>query len=330
MTQPHPDITVPLDGPLRLGVIYNEHSGKHKKRWGTPQLPADMPTIAARKPDEVGAALKQMAEHGVTLLAIAGGDGTIQAALTHLMAGEKIFPRLPLLALMPTGSTNMTGSDVGLVSPQGDVWQRLQAWAAAPNNLQQRVARRPVLKIEPGGDATPFCGMFFGAGAIFHAVQHTQHNLHSLGLRGDVGPGVAFMRFAKAIASRDRRYFSPVHVRVNDDAGQSVEGDEILLLASTLNRLLLNFHPFWGNEPAPVHWTTVADGAKGFLRKLPAVCRGKGAKLKVEHGYRSHNANRVELHFDGGYIVDGEFFEARSADGPVVLSSAGDAAFLNL
>ena len=245
------------------------------------------------------------------------------------MVGQ-VFEKVPLLALIPTGSTNMTGGDAGVVDIRERGWQVLTEWAQSPSAFNQRVTYQPVLKIKPNDHDPAFCGMFLGAGAVYHAVQHTQRNLHSMGLRGDVGPGVALMRFAKAIASRDRRYFGPVNIRLRDAAGNHVEGENILLLASTLNKLLLNLSPFWGEEEAPVQWTTVAEGARGFLRRMPAVCRGQGRGLHPKHGYHSHNSERVEVHFDGGYIVDGEFFEARSADGPVVISSAGEAAFLNL
>jgi len=319
----------PLARTLKIGLVYNKHSGRHQKRWGTQKFPDGIPAIQAKTPAQVHAALEQLAEQQVNLLVIAGGDGTVQSVLSEVMLNQN-FEHRPLIALIPTGSTNMTGTDVGTVDLRHGGWQRLQEWATNPCDLQQRIVHRPVLKIEPGGSRPAFCGMFFGAGAIYHAVQHTQKNLHGLGLRGDVGPGLALMRFAKSVAGRDRRYFNPVNVSVRDADGRTVEGENILLLASTLNRLLLNLHPFWGQEDAPVHWTTVAEGARGFLRKLPAVCRGQGKKLRPEHGYTSHNSERIELLFDGGFIVDGEFFEARIDDGPVVLSSAGDAAFLNL
>ncbi len=330
VTQRQPRIAVsPTSQTLKIGLVYNKHSGRHLKRWGTQKIPANIPAIQARTPAQVHAALAELAAQQVNLLVVAGGDGTVQSVLSEIMLDSQ-FKQLPLVALIPTGSTNMTGSDVGTVDLRNGGWQRLQDWAENPCNLAQRVVHRPVLKIEPGNGNPAFCGMFLGAGAVYHAVQHTQHNLHGMGLRGDLGPGLALMRFAKSVAGRDRRYFSPVDARLNDANGYSVEGEQILLLASTLSRLLLNFYPFWGVENAPVHWSTVADGARGFLRKIPAVCRGNGKSLAPKHGYQSHNSERIELLFDGGYIVDGEFFEASRESGPVVLSSAGEAAFLNL
>jgi len=324
-TDPYPETR-----PLKLGILYNAHSGRHGKRWAQPDLGPDVPAIRARTAAEIETAVKTLAADGVELLAIAGGDGTVQSVLSHVMLGG-LFERPPLLALVGTGSTNMTGNDVGTVKVKRDGWQRLQRWAAAPTDLDRRVVHRHVLKIEPGGDRPAFCGMFFGAGAIYYAVEHTQRKLHQYGMRGEVGPGVAFTRFVKAVATGDRRYFSPVDVRLVDSHGHSQDEPSILLLASTLNTLVLRLHPFWGDEAGPVAWTSVAEAADGFLRRMPAVCRGRRRRwMTADKGYRSHNSARVELAFDGGYIVDGEFFRASMEDGPVVLSSAGEAAFVNL
>ena len=327
--RPGPVISVD-ERPLKLGILYNAHSGRHDKRWAQPDLGVDVPTVAAKSDAEIHAGLVMLAEQGVELLAVAGGDGTVQSVLTHVMLGG-IFSHRPLLALVPTGSTNMTANDVGNVPVKHHGWQRLRAWAHRPADIAQRVVERDVLRIDPGGGAPSFCGMFFGAGAIYNAVEHTQRNLHRYGLRGDIGPGVAFGRFVKAVATRDRRLLSPVDVALCDDTSEPFDEASILLLASTLKTLVLGLCPFWGEEDAPLAWTAITESAQGFLRRIPSVCRGRRRRwMTPEHGYRSHNTQQLELCFDGGYIVDGEFFNARTADGPVVLSSAGKAAFVNL
>lgn len=315
--------------PRRLGIIYNSQSGRHRRRWGRHPLPENIPAIEANTPEEIGAAVASLANQGIDLLAVAGGDGTVQCVLSHVML-DNLFAQPPILALVPTGSTNMTGHDVGHVNVRRHGWQALCAWARQPDEARH-VQSRPVLRIQPGNQAKPFCGMFFGAGAIHHAVQYTQKQLHSVGLRGEIGPGFAFLRFLKAVATGDRRYFSPTRLSLTDDQGRQVEEDTLLLVVSTLHRLVLHFHPFWGRESAPIAWTTVADRAAHFFMRLPMVARGlRWGGLSTQRGYVSHNSEALELDFDGGYIVDGEFFEARRADGPVRLDIAGHARFLRL
>jgi len=315
---------------LGLGVLHNRHSGR-RFRQGTPRLPSHVPTYAVREPDDVATALTELADQDVRLVAIAGGDGTVQAALTHLLSHEPL-ERMPILAVAPTGSTNMTACDVGSVGNRRGDWQRLEAWARAPRVDSGQITTRPVLSVRSRPNAPPRCGMFFGAAVIYQAVAHTQGRLHRVGLRGDLGPGLAFMRFAQAIARGDRNTVSPLPVAIHDDHGRDLSIDTTLLFASTLHRLLLNLRPFWGDaDDGAVRWTAIESGSRSFLANLPAICRGQpGNRLWPEHGYHSHNSGQLELTFDGGYILDGEFYQARADDGPVTIGCAGEAAFLNL
>ncbi|MDN5862507.1 MAG: hypothetical protein L0H19_03570, partial [Salinisphaera sp.] len=244
----HPHVGSSTNESLRLGLLYNSRSGRHRRTWTQHGLPAGVPAFEANTPQQMRAALQQMAAQDIQLLAIAGGDGTVQACLSELLL-QPCFQRLPLLAIIPTGSTNMTGGDVGRVPIKRRGWQPLLDFAAQPEALEQHCTERAVLRIQHGGE--PFCGMFFGSGAIHHAVEHTQRNYHQLGLRGDTGPGLAFLRFAKAVASNNLGQLSPVQARIQASHGVRLEQGNVLLLATTLHRLLLNFRPYWGREGGP-------------------------------------------------------------------------------
>jgi hypothetical protein len=316
--------------PRRLGLIYNSASGRHARHWPRRVLPSRVPAIEVKTAAEIGAAVADLAAEGVDLLAVAGGDGTVAAVLTQVMLGGH-FQAPPILALVPTGSTNMTANDVGTVDVRRRGWQPLYDWAQRPVAVDQRVSERPVLRIEPNQHEPPFCGLFFGAGAVHHAVTYTQRDLHRVGLRGEMGPGLAFLRFIAAVATGDRRHFAPTHIHARDSHGHELDTQTLILLASTLDRLVLRFHPFWGTEAGPIAWTAVDNAARGLFRRLPGLARGRaGSAMHPANGYRSHNTDRLEIAFDGGFIVDGEFFTARRDAGPVVLSSAGHARFLRL
>lgn len=318
--------------PRRLGIIYNSQSGRHRRRWGRHPVPTNVPAIEANQPDEIGRAVAELAGIGVNTLAVAGGDGTVQCVLSHiLLAGY--FDTPPVLALVPTGSTNMTARDVGHADVRRRGWQPLLDWAAADGAVPRaRIDRRAVLRIQPSDSRAPFCGMFVGAGAVHHAVKYTQEHLHGVGLRGELGPSLAFMRFLKSVALRDHRHFAPIRLRVDDEAGHALDDQTLLFVASTLNRLVLGFHPFWGTERAPIAWTAVRQDAPRFLLRLPFVARGwpKVAGGAETTGYTSHNSHELTLVFDDGFIVDGEFHRSRPEDGPVRVSVAGHVPFLRL
>ncbi|WP_084188500.1 diacylglycerol/lipid kinase family protein [Salinisphaera hydrothermalis] len=323
----------PQRAPRHLGIIYNSQSGRHRRRWGRHPVPTDVPAIEAKRPEEIERAVTELAALGVDTLAVAGGDGTVQCVLSHVLLGG-LFETLPTLALVPTGSTNMTARDVGFIDVRRRGWQPLIDWAAAGGMVAQAtVADHPVLRIQASDSQAPICGMFFGVGAVHHAVQYTQENLHSKGLRGEAGPGLAFLRFLKSVALQDQRHFAPTKIRLTDDAGHVVDDEALLMVASTLNRLVLSFHPFWGTEDAPLAWTTISQTASRFLLRLPFVARGWSRRrpdAMESAGYVSHNSHELQLEFDDGFIVDGEFHRSRPGDGPVRLSVAGHVPFLSL
>lgn len=316
----------------RLGILYNSQSGRHRRRWGRHPVPTEVPAIEANSPEEIASAVVEFAAIGVDTLAVAGGDGTVQCVLSHLLLTGH-FSTPPVLALVPTGSTNMTARDVGYVDVRRHGWQPLLDWAAGHETTPQAtVDKRAALRIQASDSQAPICGMFFGAGAIHHAVQYTQNNLHSVGLRGEVGPSLAFARFLKSVALRDQRHFAPFALRLADDGAHTLDDPTLLFVASTLNRLVLGFHPFWGQESGPIAWTAVSQSASRFLLRLPFVARGwsKGLGRNGDAGYASHNCNELCLYFDDGFIVDGEFHRSCPDDGPVRLSTTGPVSFLSL
>lgn len=314
--------------PRRLGIIYNAQSGRHRRRWGHHALPENVPAIEANTAAEIKAAVAALAEQDIDLLAVAGGDGTVQCVLGEILL-ERRFVELPELALIPTGSTNMTANDAGFVDVRRRGWQPLCDWAAG--NRPARLRERDVLRIQAGDDRPPIAGMFFGAGAIHHAVEHTQTRLHRVGLRGGAGPALAFLRFIKSVATGDRRQFAPTGLVLDDPQGHRLEAEALLIVVSTLHRLVLRFNPFWGRERAPIAWTVICHGAPGLIGQLPNIVRGAARTgRRAPQSYLSHNSPSLTLAFEGGFIVDGEFFEARRSDGPVRLSVAGRLSFVDL
>lgn len=321
----------PPDDTQRLGIIYNTHSGRHRKRWGKHPLPAHIPAFEANQPEELRQAVAELARLDVDILCIAGGDGTIQCILTCLLL-ENHFQTLPTLALIPTGSTNMTAKDVGSLDIRRHGWQPLLNWAAGDPATRGRLTRRAILKVQPADTQTAICGMFFGTGAVHHAVQYTQKRLHGVGLRGEVGPTLTFLRFLKAIITGNHQQFAPIQMHIRDDKGQETQGPTLIFLASTLERLVLNFRPFWGRAKAPLAWTAISQHASRFLWRLPFIASGRASTLKSEQaeGYISHNSHSLALDFDGGFIVDGEFYHSQPEAGPVRLSIAGYISFLDI
>ena len=321
-------------GQLTVGLISNPHSGRNREELDTiARIVADYPNVHHRPTQgagEIPGVLDEFASQPVDVLAINGGDGTIARILTELLE-QRPFPALPRLALLPGGTTNMNAGDVGLRGKLAKAVRRLCEWSTGAHTAFETL-QRPVLRVTGGNGQAAVCGMFFGAGAIIQGIEYCRANVHTKGVSNEIGPGLAMLRTVWGIARRDRRFLHPVAMSIqhNDEAAEPAR-DVLILLASSLDRLLLGMRPYWGGETAPLHTTLVLDPARRFLRNLPSLLRGRPNRhTTAANGYYSHNAERIRLTMDGMWTLDGELYQATASDGPVTITSGGDVTFVRL
>ncbi len=316
--------------PLRVGVLHNIKSGKNRRaRQGilAPEgggvLQRDVYT-----PRDIAQALDGFALAGVGLVAINGGDGTVQAVLTRLFTHSP-FPRQPLLAALPAGTTNMTAGDVGLKGNRARALRRLVAWAEHPQR-RAAIKRRAVLRVQAGPEHGPLYGMFFGTAAIMHGIRFCRQNVHTKGVRGELGPGLAMASLMFDLIRGNRRHMRPEDISVRLDTAPPVHHQSMVLLVSTLERLFLGLRPYWGQGHGPLYYTMLEARPRHLPRVLPALLRGRThPRLTGEHGYTSHKVNRVELRLDCGYTLDGELHHP-PAHSTVVISHGGDVCFVQV
>lgn len=318
---------------LRVGVLNNPLSGGNRKGLGAViKIQAEQPGVfhhEVQTPAEVTAALADLARKEVDVIAINGGDGTVQAVLTGLFQAQP-FATPPLLAILSAGTTSMIAGDVGLRAGRIKALQRLFAWA---RNKERRmeIAQRPVLRMRLDTEREPLFGMFFGTGAVFQGIEFCHRRMHRLGLRGELGPGLTLARFLLALIRGNRNYVKSVPLGISCNGHPLQQRDFLLLLVSTLERLFLGLHPFWGSEIAPLHYTGVDAAPRRVFSALPALLRGRqGHHGTPENGYFSHNVDEVRLVLDSGFTLDGELFPPEGRPRAVVLSNGGTASFIRL
>src|SRR5688500_19870745 len=63
--------------------------------------------------DQIGEAMRTIARIEPAVLAINGGDGTVQAVLTELHNGGHFGAGAPPVAVLPSGKTNLIALDLG-------------------------------------------------------------------------------------------------------------------------------------------------------------------------------------------------------------------------
>ncbi len=316
----------------KIGVLINPLSGGNLNGLGAIRsVINDYPQVIHRDvqtPPEVLEALMDFSRRDVDLLAVNGGDGTVQAVLTNLFHHQP-FTTLPMLAVLQSGTTSMTARDVGFSGSRVKSLQKLFKWAATADG-EPRVIQRPVLQVQAPGHPTRY-GMFFGTAAIYQGIQYFHRQVNTRGLKGEIGPGLTILRFLWA-AARQRSDFIPsvpITVTLDDHAPQQL--DSFAVLVSTLERLFLGLYPYWGNESGPLHYTALRARPRYLLRALPSILRGRqGSYGTPENGFYSHNAHEIKLNLASGFTLDGQLYTPATRQEPTVVRYGGTASFLRI
>lgn len=288
----------------------------------------DIPHRDVSDPESVAQALGELAAQDVNTLAISGGDGTVHAVLSSLLSRSP-FRSPPLLAVLRAGTTSMIAGDAGLRGrPDRALACLIERAARGGDGLD--IVRRHVMRIDPGAGRAPIYGMFFGAAAIFQGIEYCRSKVHSMGLRGEIGPGIAMLRFAVAMARGERAIVAPVPLGVSIDGAASAAIDCEIVHVTTLERLFLGLRPFWGEEDAPLHYSSVRARPRFWLRALPGLLRGRRNRFMTPaNGYVSHNVHRLQLQLDSRFTVDGEIFSPAPGS-PLAFTDGGAVGFLRL
>ena len=177
---------------IRIGLISNPNSQRNQR--GLDDLhafSASVPDLLHREVEGDGSLvriLKEFAACEVGLLVINGGDGTVQRVLTELLE-RPMFERLPSIAILPRGMANMTAGDIGLRGRSAAALRQLLE-RTRKGDLGQSMVRRSILRVENIRDWPPQRCLFFGAGAIYDAIELCCRQVYSRGLKGNLGMGL--------------------------------------------------------------------------------------------------------------------------------------------
>ncbi|MBQ27907.1 MAG: hypothetical protein CMH81_07200 [Nitrospiraceae bacterium] len=326
----------PVVKTMRLGVLNNPLSGGNRNGLGAIYtIQKEFPQIPHREvntPEDISAALSDFAERGINLVAINGGDGTIQAVLTSLFR-KLPFQFHPLLSVLRAGTTSMIAGDVGLCGSRVSAMRKLCAWAKATHHStpHSEIIRRPVLRIHTAHAQEPLFGMFFGTGGITQGIEFCRTRIHSLGLRGEIAAGLATAMLLASLLRKRSSYVTPTRISTSVNQSPTTQYECLIVIVSTLERLFAGLRPYWGREIAPLHYTVLRANPKYMCRTLPALLRGRKHPYGIpEHGYISHNVERVCLQLECPFTLDGELFGINGDSHQVVVESGGHASFIRI
>jgi hypothetical protein len=318
---------------MRLGLVTNARSERNKAGMaGLLQVIAGAPEIVHLAFDgsrSFGALLRELVDRGVTVVGINGGDGTAQGVLTALLE-ERPFAEIPPVAVLPRGMANTTGSDVGLKDRSPASLQRLIT-AIREDRLIPHLVARPVLRVENIKDWPPQRGMFFGAAGISEAIDICKQKVHALGFKGEASHALTLAGLLLVATTRglDAAGLHGHEVGVGFDDGPIETRTRLLVLATTLEHLVLGSRPFWNTSLGPVHFTSVAYPPSGLLRHARQVLYGGKERALPSPAYESRGARKVSLDLAGSFTIDGQFF-APEPGRPLVLTADDSIRFVRI
>ena len=108
---------------MRIGVVNNLRAGKSREQVGRMlNFLSSHPDVLHVETEHAGVmpeALAELARQEVDLLVVNGGDGTLQYVLTEILGNSAFGDRVPMIAPLRAGRTNMSALDLGALKNPG-------------------------------------------------------------------------------------------------------------------------------------------------------------------------------------------------------------------
>lgn len=254
--------------------------------------------------DAIEAALADALNRGVDRLILAGGDGTLQGAVSYL-ARYPTAQDLPDLLVLSAGRTNYVAADLGTRAHFLTTLDRLFDDATGPTLLERRTLalRHPSIGEQHG---------FFLAGAMLDQAIRTIHAewIDRPGWRrGRMASTLGVMKLLPALLT-DRPPFVARHLEI--DAGElgRIDAPMRFLLMTTLGLDDQHARPYARRGTGPLRLTATAADARNWRRRVPAVLHGRfDGRMIPATGYLSGHTDAVTVHGMESVTVDGQEFD---------------------
>lgn len=281
--------------------------------------------------DQIGEAMKMIAMIRPSILAINGGDGTVQAILTELFNGAHFGDVAPPVAVLPSGKTNLIALDLGA---QGDPVRALERLIEIANaaDLSPHLVARELISLSGGETGMqPVIGMFLGGAGLADIMVYCRERIYPLGLPNSVS------HFITAVAVVLRQVFgmrasflppepSPLSVVVRK--GGTITGRFAFLFVTTLEKLLLSSELGSGGR-GPLKFVAVEQKPVSMLRAFAASLVGRLGHTKLA-GVHVEEADEIAIEGESSRVIlDGETFRAGLGK-PILLRPAPPLSFVRI
>lgn len=312
-------------GPI--GLIVNPRSQRNRERLeklrAVYRSAEDMVVREIANVSQIPSVLEEFERAGVTLLAVSGGDGTVQATMTAMLTGAPHHRDRPL-AILAGGMTNVIGHHLGIRGKPDRGLAALLERRAQRRDLI--VLRHPVMALRVGTQPAIY-GMLLGGAGFHDGVMMARERVHTVGFAqaaaAGIGTVIYYLRTLFGGASVGHR------MKLTIDGMRGPEGSAYLLLVSCLPGLMLGFDPFWGEGAAPLRWTWVDHPPRRLAIAVGPLLFGRPLGWMTREGYLSGRALRIEIESDTPLLLDGEHLEAGPGN-PIAIESGNELTFARL
>ena len=255
---------------------------------------------------QIERALAQSHAWGIRHLVIAGGDGTLQGAVSWL--ARHVPPvSMPSLVLLSAGRTNYVAEDIGTRSHFLETLETVLT--RKPEQLHP--VDRPTLKLEH-----PSIGQlhgFFLAGAMLDEVIRYVHRfqnrrtswLHRLHVASIAGVASLALHWA---LGRYRFSLPRLDIEVKG-LGRDQAACRFLLM-TTLEHEHSLIDPYARRGDGPLRVTSISRDAKQLTWRLSKLARGRfSTEMNYKTGYISGRCNNIIIQNLSSFVLDGQEFE---------------------
>jgi diacylglycerol kinase (ATP) len=270
--------------------------------------------------------MHELAQEGVTDLYISSGDGTIQAIQT-MLAEKDFFRIMPRICLLPHGTTNLTAADLGFKYRKLDTQA---AFITSSNSKDHRM--RHTLRIMNPAEGGIRHGMTLGVGAAAEATKYAQTAFNDKGVKGNfatfatMGGGLAKAIFTKPNLADPTRFDKPYDIKLSVSDELKCEGPQLMLMATTLEKMFFNMKPFWGGKSGPIRLSVFPYPVPSVVRWLLPIMYGSEDR-KVPKGALSFSTDQFTVETQHSFAMDGEFFDGPKS-GPLRVEAGPQFTFI--
>ncbi|MDY6821921.1 MAG: diacylglycerol kinase family protein [Deferribacterota bacterium] len=243
------------------------------------------------------------------MLVINGGDGTVQNILTLLCKNIKI-DEIPLIAILPVGSTNLIALDVGAIKSKKNVLKKFIE-RFNQGETQINIEKRALVHIKNEETLIDEYGFFIGLAQFYKSSVLFNEKLRKYKLAGPIGIIIVtiYNFYCIFIKNKFDKNSDEVIIKINS---KIYSFTPFLLCITTLKKIFTKKTIITQENTNNKHifLLIVKNKAKHIIRNMYSFFTGKKSKyFNEKDGFMVIHNKNIELSGADGIAIDGELFK---------------------